>query len=410
MSKIRYNGKSATYLNKLNKITVLKLIRESKEISRAEIVKKTKLSAPTVTRIVDVLVNDRLVAMLGDGNSSGGRPPKLLKFDGTNNYVIGVDLGSTSIRAALSDLNGDFVTEIEAPTQLGRGVEIIIQQVAALIDKLINRSKLSKKSILGIGLAVAGLINPQKGFVKYSPVFKWKDVQLDAILEKYIDLPVIFDNVSRITALGEMYYGIGKKYKNYISVNVGYGIGAGIVIDSKPMYGNFGYAGEFGHIVLERSSQFVGKDGIRGSLEALASGYGIAEIARNQLKQGQKSALSNLSEKELTAEAVFNAAKKGDKLAKEIIDNALQYLGQGVALLINIFDPQAIVFSGGLTKSGPSFFKAIEKYALDYQFKGEGSRSVKILPSSFQDDASLMGAFSLITSKVLNFDSEFYVN
>lgn len=410
MSKIRYNGKSATYLNKLNKITVLKLIRESKEISRAEIVKKTKLSAPTVTRIVDVLVNDRLVAMLGDGDSSGGRPPKLLKFDGTNNYVIGVDLGSTSIRAALSDLNGDFVTEIEAPTQLGRGVEIIIQQVAALIDKLINRSKLSKKSILGIGLAVAGLINPQKGFVKYSPVFKWKDVQLDAILEKYIDLPVIFDNVSRITALGEMYYGIGKKYKNYISVNVGYGIGAGIVIDSKPMYGNFGYAGEFGHIVLERNSQFVGKDGIRGSLEALASGYGIAEIARNQLKQGQKSELSNLSEKELTAEAVFNAAKKGDKLAKEIIDNALQYLGQGVALLINIFDPQAIVFSGGLTKSGPSFFKAIEKYALDYQFEGEGSRSVKILPSSFQDDASLMGAFSLITSKVLNFDSEFYVN
>lgn len=410
MSKIRYNGKSATYLNKLNKITVLKLIRESKEISRAEIVKKTKLSAPTVTRIVDVLVNDRLVAMLGDGDSSGGRPPKLLKFDGTNNYVIGVDLGSTSIRAALSDLNGDFVTEIEAPTQLGRGVEIIIQQVAALIDKLINRSKLSKKSILGIGLAVAGLINPQKGFVKYSPVFKWKDVQLDAILKKYIDLPVIFDNVSRITALGEMYYGIGKRYKNYISVNVGYGIGAGIVIDSKPMYGNFGYAGEFGHIVLERNSQFVGKDGIRGSLEALASGYGIAEIARNQLKQGQKSELSNLSEKELTAEAVFNAAKKGDKLAKEIIDNALQYLGQGVALLINIFDPQAIVFSGGLTKSGPSFFKAIEKYALDYQFKGEGSRSVKILPSSFQDDASLMGAFSLITSKVLNFDSEFYVN
>lgn len=410
MSKIRYNGKSATYLNKLNKITVLKLIRESKEISRAEIVKKTKLSAPTVTRIVDVLVNDRLVAMLGDGDSSGGRPPKLLKFDGTNNYVIGVDLGSTSIRAALSDLNGDFVTEIEAPTQLGRGVEIIIQQVAALIDKLINRSKLSKKSILGIGLAVAGLINPQKGFVKYSPVFKWKDVQLDAILEKHIDLPVIFDNVSRITALGEMYYGIGKRYKNYISVNVGYGIGAGIVIDSKPMYGNFGYAGEFGHIVLERNSQFVGKDGIRGSLEALASGYGIAEIARNQLKQGHESELSNLSEKELTAEAVFNAAKKGDKLAKEIIDNALQYLGQGVALLINIFDPQAIVFSGGLTKSGPSFFKAIEKYALDYQFKGEGSRLVKILPSSFQDDASLMGAFSLITSKVLNFDSEFYVN
>ncbi len=409
MSKIRYKGKSATYLNKLNKITVLKLIRESKEISRAEIVKRTKLSAPTVTRIVEVLVNDKLVAMIGDGDSSGGRPPKLLKFDGTNNYVIGVDLGSTSIRAALSDLNGDFITEIEAPTQLDGGVEIIIQQVAALIDKLINRSKLSKKSILGIGLAVAGLINPQKGLVKYSPVFNWKNVQLNTILKKYIDLPVIFDNVSRVTALGEMYYGIGKKYKNFISVNVGYGIGAGIVVDSRPMYGNFGYAGEFGHIVLEKNSNYVGKDGIKGSLEALSSGYGIAEIAINKLQKGHKSQLSNLDEKELTAEAVFKAAASGDALAKEIIDSALQYLGQGVALLTNIFDPEAIVFSGGLTKSGPSFFKKIEKYASDYQFKADVREAVRILPSSFQEDASLMGAFSLITSKVLNFDSEFNV-
>lgn len=400
-----YTQKNASYINKLNKIQVLQLIRESDQISRAEIVKQTKLSAPTVTRIVDNLIDAGLVIMTGEGDSTGGRPPILLKFDGTDNFVIGVDLGSTSIRVALSDLNGIFISEIESTTNLEGGFDEIIGQSVDLINKLIIRSKKPISKILGIGMAVAGLINVKEGKVEYSPVFNWKDVHLKKEYEKLIDIPFIFDNVSRVTALGELYYGIGKKFKNFICVNLGYGIGAGIIIDGEPFYGSNGFTGELGHIILERDSEYIGKDGIRGCLEALSSGYGIAEIAKQKIKAGENTILShmNFSPHEISAEHIFNAASQGDRLSIEIIENSLRYLGQGIDLLIKLFNPNAIVLSGGLTRNGDYFFKKAEEYTLKNVFSPL-KEQVQILPSSFNEDATLIGAFSLIISKVLNFE------
>lgn len=403
-----YTQKNASYINKLNKIQVLQLIRQSDYTSRADIVKQTKLSAPTVTRIVDTLVEEGLVIMTGEGDSTGGRPPILLKFDGTDNFVIGVDLGSTSIRVALSDLNGTFISEIESTTNLEGGFEVIIRQSVDLINKLIHRSKKPRSKILGIGMAVAGLIDVNQGKVEYSPVFNWKNVHLKDEFKKLIDIPFIFDNVSRVTALGELYYGVGKEYRNFICVNLGYGIGAGIITNGEPFYGSNGFTGELGHIIVEHDSQFVGKDGIKGCLEALSSGYGIAEIAKQQIKKGRKSILSDASIaiSNLSAKHIFDAAKKGDQLSKEILENSFKYLGQGIDLLIKLFNPDAIILSGGLTKNGDYLFEKVEEYTLQNMFS-QLKEQVKILPSSFEDDATLIGSFSLIISKVLNFEIDF---
>lgn len=399
--------KNASYINRLNKIEVLRLIRESGEISRADIVKRIKLSAPTVTRIVDSLINDKLVVMVGEGDSTGGRPPKLIKFDGSHNYVIGIDLGSTSIRGVISNLEGLFITEIETPTDLKGGFEKVSLQVAELINKLISRSKHSEDEILGVGLAVAGLINSQSGIVEYSPVFNWRKVDLKSELKKHINIPIFYDNVSRVTALGELLYGIGKKCKNFICVNAGYGIGAGIIINGTPFYGSKGFTGEFGHIVLDGASDYVGKDGIRGCLEALASGYGIAEITKIRLKNGDNSSIikdAADSLEKITAKNVIDAAKQGDPLAMEIFNEAMQYLGTGLDALIKLFNPEIIVMSGGLTRSGDIFFEKLTEYT----FKNKlplVEDEVQLLSSSFKDDATLIGAFSLIISKVLHFDS-----
>ena len=123
MNKQHSQKKDASYINKLNKIEVLGLIRKLGETSRADIVKKTKLSAPTVTRIVDSLISSNLVSMVGKGDSTGGRPPKVIKFDGSHNYVIGIDLGATNIRAGLSDLEGLFINEIQTSTDIYGGIE-----------------------------------------------------------------------------------------------------------------------------------------------------------------------------------------------------------------------------------------------------------------------------------------------
>lgn len=401
--------KDASYINRLNKIEVLELIRESDEISRAEIVKRTNLSAPTVTRIVDSLINDQLAVMVGEGYSTGGRPPKLVRFDGTNNFVIGIDLGSTSIRVGISNLEGAIISEIETPTDLAGGVEKVVIQLADLIDRLIERSKVSEAKIMGAGLAVAGLINSQTGVVEYSPVFDWKKVDLKQLLKKHIYLPIYYDNVSRVTALGEYLYGIGKEHKNFICVNVGYGIGAGIIINGVPFFGSKGYSGEVGHIVLDRSSQYVGKDGIRGCLEALSSGYGIAEIAKIRLRNGEKSILLEQLKGDLdsiTAKEVIEAALQGDPLSEEIFDDAMRYLGIGLDSLMKLFNPEAVVVSGGLTRVGQVFFDKLRKYTFQHNMDTL-SEEVHLLPSSFADDATLIGALSLIISKILKFENGF---
>lgn len=407
MMQVENQKKNATYINKLNKIQVLKLIREYGEISRADIVKMTQLSAPTVTRIVDSLIHEKLAQMVGLGDSTGGRPPKLIRFDGRHNYVIGIDLGSTSIRGVLSNLDGKFITEIEMPTNLPGGFQIIIKQVASIIQKLIQRSKTPEDKILGVGMAVAGLINPKTGVIEFSPVFNWENVNLATALSKHINLPIIYDNVARVTALGESVYGIGKKHKNFICVNVGYGIGAGIITDGSLFYGNQGFAGEFGYIVLEKDSPYVGKSGIRGCLEATSSGYSIVEIAKSYLQQGKPSTITDQVDSldSLTAKVVFDAAKGGDSLAETIVDDALANLGRGIDLLIKLFDPAAIVFTGGLTKAGDYFFEKVKAYTLQHTLEPL-SPNIQFLPSSFKEDATLIGAFSLIISKVLQFEAD----
>ena len=399
--------KDASYINRLNKIEVLKLIRESNQISRADIVKETKLSAPTVTRIVESLIQDKLAVMVGEGDSTGGRPPKLIKFDGTHNYVIGIDLGSTSIRAVISNLEGKFLTEIETPTDIDSGFERICVQVAQLIEKLIERSKLDVNKILGVGLAVAGLINVDGGVIEYSPVFSWSKVNLRKELGKYIDLPIFYDNVSRVTALGELLHGVGKKYKNFICVNAGYGIGAGIIINGKPFYGSRGFTGELGHIVLDQASKYVGRGGIQGDFESLSSGQGLAEIAKSHVKEGKESRLIQAAGgklKDISAKTVIDCAKEGDSLALEIFNEAMHHWGVGLDVIIKLFDPDVIVINGGLIRSGDFFFEKIRENLLKNKLK-HVDREVQILPSSFGDDATLIGAFSLIISKVLQFEN-----
>ena len=406
MSK-KNKGKDASYVNRLNKIEVLKLIRESEEISRADIVKRIELSAPTVTRIVEGLINDNLAVMVGEGNSTGGRPPKLIKFDGSQDYVVGIDLGSTSIRGAISDLKGKFITEIETPTDLEGGFEKICLQVIRLIEKLILRSEIIEDKILGIGLAIAGLIKVESGMVEFSPVFNWRRVNLKEELGKHTKLPIFYDNVTRVTALGELIHGIGKKHMNFICVNAGYGIGAGIILNGKPFYGSRGFAGELGHLIVDGKSDYVGKGSIRGSFESLASGYGIAEAAKRKLRNHETG--SKIVDKvdgdleKITAKTVIDCAKNGDALAMEIFDEAMAYWGIGLDTMIKLFNPEVIVIAGGLIKSGDIFFDSLKENVSKNRLK-QVEDDVPILPSSFGSDATLTGALSLVSSKVLQFE------
>ncbi|MCD6192531.1 MAG: ROK family transcriptional regulator [Candidatus Aminicenantes bacterium] len=398
---------NASYINKLNKIKVINLIRSSKGISRADIAKKTRLSPPTVSRIVEDLIEEELVVEVGEGESKGGRRPTLLEFSGGNHYIIGIDLGTTNIYGVLTDLNAQIIAEKKVPTNVKLGFHKVMERTAKVIQDLEELlSKKKQKRIYGIGMAVAGLINRQRMIVEFSPDFHWHEVDVVGELRKWYDFPIVFDNVTRVMALGELCYGVGRNYKNFICVNVGYGIGAGIVVDGKPLYGFKGMAGEFGHITLDKESSIQCDCGNFGCLEALSSGNAIAKAAQREVQKGVSTMLREMSEgnvEAITAEMVAKAAKQGDALAWGVFETAMEYLGIGIAALINLFNPEIVVIGGGVTQAGDILFDKVRK-VVKARALNKVAQEVEIVPATFGMKAAAMGAVSLILNRVLTFD------
>ena len=168
-----------------NKVRVLELIRNKKEITRADIIKMTQLSAPTVTRIIEALLEKKLITHDEVGASKKGRPPQIIRFDAKNNYVIGIDIGGSSVRAALSNLDGEFIFEIHQPTAIVLGFEGVMDQVGHLIKKLLDRAESKNEGVFGIGVSVCGIVNNRTGVIAYSPIFNWSNVDLKKALSKY---------------------------------------------------------------------------------------------------------------------------------------------------------------------------------------------------------------------------------
>jgi predicted NBD/HSP70 family sugar kinase len=205
-------------------------------------------------------------------------------------------------------------------------------------------------------------------------------------------------------ALGELWYGVGRKYKYFCVVNIGYGIGAGIVIDGKPLYGPYGMAGEFGHMTMEKDSPIKCECGNYGCLEALASGHAIADRAIEEIKNGKNNSL--LSEKvngdlsAINAKLVAEAARLGDELSQRIFNDAVEHLGSAIASMINLISPQIILIGGGVAQAEDLIFDKIRKIAEERTINTR-SRNVIINPVTFGDYAATKGAVALILNEVL---------
>jgi len=178
----------------------------------------------------------------------------LLRISAEDNFIIGIDLGTTNIYGVLSDFDAKIIAEIRRPTLVEEGFQGVMRRTAEIIGELSRWPAVEGKRIHGVGMAIAGLVNRGKNIVEFSPDFHWHDADVLSALSQNGAQPVIFDNVTRVMAMGEALYGIGKERKDFICVNVGYGIGAGIIIDGKPLFGHLGMAGEFGHITLDKDS------------------------------------------------------------------------------------------------------------------------------------------------------------
>ena len=376
---------NASLMRRLNRSTILDLMRQHSPISPSELSRQLHISMPTVMRILDELMQENLVYRLDSQESSGGRPRSLLAINATAHAVIGLDLGGTKMYGTVADLNGNILTELYRPSSPGNAqenLEILFQ----LIEELLETPRQGGQNILGIGVGAPGITLYEQGIITWAPSLGWRDLPLREILQQRFQMPVQVENDVNLAALGEFGFGVAKGASSLVCLAVGTGIGSGIVLDRKIYRGYHQSAGEVGY--LPPSPAALGKRYEHfGALESLASGTGVEARAR-QLIQERGLAIDAQN---ITAEAVFNAARAGEAWAQEIIDETVDYLALVIAAISVVLDPQVIVLGGGVSRSADILVEPIL-----CRLEGVLPAPVQLVVSTLGYRAAVMGAIILI--------------
>ena len=312
--------------------------------------------------------------------------------------ILVLDLGGTKIIAAVVLPDGEIVSRSYCLTMADKGPEIVIDRILSAVKGAIARAKLKTSDLMGIGVAAAGILDIRRGIVTTSPNLPgWHDVPLRNILADELDIATYLINDASAAALGEHRFGAGRGFGNMIYITVSTGIGGGIIADGELYLGADGCAGELGHVTIEVDGPQC-HCGNFGCLEALASGWALAREARTRINRGENSSIIELAGgklEDVTAEMIAVAARQGDRLACDIVAEAANHLGIGVANLVNIFNPELIVIGGGLSKMGNMLLKPARKVLKERAFRLPVD-TVRIVRAQLGSNAGIIGAAAYV--------------
>jgi predicted NBD/HSP70 family sugar kinase len=368
-------------IRNINRQIVLNYIRERAPISRAEISSETDLQRSTVSLIVAELKTWGLVDDLY-GESTGGRPPRLLRLRTAGPVAIGVDLGITNTVVATSDLAGRLLHQESFTTS--PNAKKALQNIVEASRRLTNKGR----SIEGIGISVPGLVDHESGRVHFIPHFKWHDWPLAEELGKATGLPVTIDNDANASSLAELWFGRPeiRETRDFVFVLVEEGIGTGIVFDGQVYHGEAGAAGEFGHMTIGTGAPVPCAAGTRECWEAFASE--LAALARYRALAGQRSRGVDFSR-------LVDEALEGDDAAREALLETAHYLGVGISNVVKALSPTAVIVGGIIARAWPVISDKL-RIAVDTNSVCRGLPSARIVASTLGENPRIMGALSLV--------------
>ena len=309
-------------------------------------------------------------------------------------YVVGMDIGGTNTVFGVVDSRGNVLASDSIKTQEHENIDEYVDAVCKKLIPLLQQfGGADKFKGMGVG-APNG--NYYKGTIEFAPNLPWKGViPLAAMFEDKLGIPTALTNDANAAAIGEMTYGAARGLRDFIMITLGTGVGSGIVVNGQLVYGHDGFAGELGHVIVERDGRTCGC-GRKGCLETYCSATGVARTAREFLvARSEPSLLREIPAEEIVSKDVYDAAIKGDKLAQEIFEYTGTILGRALADFIAFSSPEAIILFGGLDKSGDLIMKPIQK-ALDENVLKIYAGKTKLLLSQLKDaDAAVLGASAL---------------
>ena len=369
----------------------------------------TGWSKAKISQDVNSLIEKKFLVEVGEGNSTGGRKPRILRINKHLGYIAGIDIGATSLAIALADATGSVIDRVTEPADVRQHPESLLNRCVELMLELVAANNLQPEQVLGIGVGVPGPVNFDKGVLVAPPLMPdWENFPICKIFRKvFTSAFIVVDNDVNIMALGEKFSGNAKDIDHYMVIKIGTGIGCGIVANSTIHRGNDGCAGDIGHICVDKNGP-VCRCGNRGCLEAMAAGPAITKQALQAVAEGKSAVLKEMYDTnggKLSPEDVNAACREGDAAALEIIRTSGQMIGEVLAGLVNFFNPSHIFITGGISNFGNHLLIAIKRAVLRRSLPLATS-NLTISFSKTGSDAGILGAISLALDYLFIVDGE----
>jgi predicted NBD/HSP70 family sugar kinase len=401
MDNLRVGSKQL--IKDINRALVVKEVRDNGPISRSELARRTGLVLSTITKLCDELVAENLLFEFGEGKSTGGRRPVNLMFNNSYGYTIGVKVEDSSVVFSLANLKPTILKHdsiafpVRAPVE--EVMPLILRGITAMVAEIpqdrgqpagqhTSAESGDRGRLLGIGVAVSGLVDPDSGVLRYSSLLGWKDVELAAIIGPEFDTVVRADNDVNCYALAQNWLGKGKESRNFVCITIGEGIGSGVIVENQLYRGAAGGAGEIGHMIVSGGGRAC-YCGQKGCLEAYASTNAIIDAVAS--KKGSRHSI----------EEVVELARLGDADCRGVLSEAGRAIGWGLVNVVMQYNPEKIILGGEGIAEGEFILPSIIEELDRNWFNTRTAFSTRLEIDDLGNENFLLGASILVLSDLL---------
>ncbi|HUP31764.1 MAG TPA: ROK family transcriptional regulator [Gaiellaceae bacterium] len=397
MKTISRSG-SPQLMRRLNSALVLRAIREAGSASRSELVRATGLSKPTVSEVVEGLLRTGYVSEAADGDGRGRPGPRarLLTFRADLGHVLGIDVGADKVLVHLADLSGTILATERHQTRTARDAGALLKALRAAVAAALRRGGVPRASLKAVTVGTPGIVDPASGRITLAPQLPgWEGIDLGSALGRSFDCPVLVENEVRLSVLAERWRGAAQEIDDAVYVQVGVGIGAGILIGGQLYRGADGAAGEIGYLPYPGGRPLG--DG-PGPFEDAAGGNAFARRGREAASGRGGRLLRQLTggdAEAVDAKVVFAAARQGDAAARAIVDELTRTLAHGIAAVVVVLNPSTVIVGGGLSRAGADLLEPLDRYVSELV-----PLPPRLVLSSFGDESVALGAVRLALQSV----------
>ncbi len=392
-------------VREINLSVIMNQLRQNAPISRAALAEITGLNKTTVSSLVTELIEQHFIHEIGITSSGMGRPSVLLEMSPDAGYILAAEIGVDFISMISTDFSAKIIWQHHETTQPTQGQQAILDRLLALFDEAIAASReCCEDRLLGVALGVPGLVDYDNGMLLFAPNLHWENVILRDVLMAKLNVPIVIDNEANMAAFGEYYLGAAKGHEEVLYISAGVGLGGAIVKQGQLYRGITGFAGEFGHMTMNPDGR-VCNCGNQGCWETLVSQSILFEYIQNS---GERGATSPLFEQNhdgqvpsLSVPIIVEAAQSGDEVALEALNRIGRDLGIGIGLLVNVLNPDLIVFGGILSLASEFLLPAVE-LELDRRALRWNRAATRVVRAHHGQDACLIGGMAVVHQMLIN--------